>query len=70
MIGTNLAITTKSYAVAGGVTYDADALAYFTANTAITSDADKNLSVHLDSRATKVSTISHDDGQAGHGSGG
>lgn len=42
MIGTNLAITTKNYAVAGGVTYDADALAYFTANTAITSDADKN----------------------------
>jgi hypothetical protein len=41
MIGTNLAITTKNYAVAGGVTYDADALAYFTANTAITSDADK-----------------------------
>jgi hypothetical protein len=42
MIGTNLAITTKNYAVAGGVTYDADALAYFNANTAITSDADKN----------------------------
>lgn len=42
MIGTNLAITTKNYSVAGGVTYDADALAYFTANTAITSDADKN----------------------------
>lgn len=42
MIGTNLAITTKNYSVTGGVTYDADALAYFTANTAITSDADKN----------------------------
>jgi len=43
MIGTNLAITTKNYAVAGGaVAYDADALAYFTANTAITSTADKN----------------------------
>jgi hypothetical protein len=42
MIGTNLAITTKNYAVAGGVTYDADALAYFTANTSITSAADKN----------------------------
>lgn len=43
MIGTNLAITTKNYGVAGGaVSYDADALAYFTANTAITSDADKN----------------------------
>ena len=42
MIGTNLAITTKNYAVAGGVTYDADALAYFNANTAITSAADKN----------------------------
>ena len=42
MIGTNLAITTKNYAVTGSVTYDADALAYFTANTAITSDADKN----------------------------
>ena len=42
MIGTNLAITTKNYSVTGGVTYDADAQAYFTANTAITSDADKN----------------------------
>ena len=42
MIGTNLAITTKNYAVAGGVTYDADALAYFIANTSITSTADKN----------------------------
>jgi len=43
MIGTNLAITTKNYANAGGaVAYDADALAYFTANTAITNDADKN----------------------------
>jgi len=43
MIGTNLAITTKNYAVAGGaVVYDTDALAYFTANTAITNDADKN----------------------------
>lgn len=41
MIGTNLAITTKNYAVTGSVTYDADALAYFTANTAITSSADK-----------------------------
>lgn len=41
MIGTNLAITTKNYAVGGAVTYDTDALAYFTANTAITSDADK-----------------------------
>lgn len=42
MIGTNLAITTKNYAVAGGATYDTDAQAYFTANTAITSAADKN----------------------------
>lgn len=43
MIGTNLAITTKDYSVQGGaVVYDADAQAYFTANTAITSDADKN----------------------------
>lgn len=43
MIGTNLAITTKNYGVAGGaVSYDADALAYFNANTAITSSSDKN----------------------------
>ena len=42
MIGTNLAITTKNYAASGAVAYDADALAYFTANTAITSSADKN----------------------------
>ena len=32
----------KANVVAGGVTYDADAQAYFTANTAITSSADKN----------------------------
>ncbi len=31
MIGTNLAITTKNYAVAGGVTYDPDAEAFITA---------------------------------------
>ncbi len=42
MIGTNLAITTKNYAVAGGVAYDADAQAYFNANTTIISAADKN----------------------------
>lgn len=43
MIGTNLAITTKNYAVASSaVVYDTDAQAYFTANTAITSSADKN----------------------------
>ena len=38
----SLGITPRDYSVAGGVTYDADALAYFTANTAITSDADKD----------------------------
>lgn len=38
----SLGITPRDYSVAGGITYDADALAYFTANTAITSDADKN----------------------------
>ena len=38
----SLGITPRDYSVAGGVTYDADALAYFTANTAITSAADKN----------------------------
>ena len=32
----------RDYSVAGGVSYDADAQAYFTANTAITSAADKN----------------------------
>jgi len=32
----------RDYSVSGGVTYDADAQAYFTANTAITSSADKN----------------------------
>ena len=38
----SLGITVRDYSVAGAVTYDADALAYFTANTAITSAADKN----------------------------
>ena len=38
----SLGLTPRDYSVAGGVTYDADALAYFTANTAITSSADKN----------------------------
>lgn len=38
----SLGLTPRDYSVAGGVTYDADALAYFTANTTITSDADKN----------------------------
>ena len=38
----SLGITPRDYSVAGSVTYDADALAYFTANTAITSAADKN----------------------------
>lgn len=38
----SLGITTRDYSAAGGVTYDTDALAYFTANTAITSAADKN----------------------------
>ena len=38
----SLGLSPRDYSVAGGVTYDADAQAYFTANTAITSDADKN----------------------------
>ena len=39
----SLGITPRDYSVVGGaVAYDADALAYFTANTAITSAADKN----------------------------
>lgn len=38
----SLGITPRDYSVSGGVTYDADALAYFTANTSITSAADKN----------------------------
>jgi hypothetical protein len=37
----SLGITPKNYAVSGGASYDADAQAYFTANTAITSAADK-----------------------------
>ena len=39
----SLGLTPRDYSVAGGaVSYDADAQAYFTANTSITSDADKN----------------------------
>jgi hypothetical protein len=38
----SLGLTPRDYQVFGSVTYDADALAYFNANTAITSDADKN----------------------------
>ncbi len=38
----SLGLSPRDYSVAGGVTYDADAQAYFTANTAITSSADKN----------------------------
>ena len=38
----SLGITPRDYSVANGTTYDTDALAYFTANTAITSAADKN----------------------------
>ena len=39
----SLGLTLRDYSVAGGaVAYDADAQAYFTANTAITSTADKN----------------------------
>lgn len=38
----SLGLSPRDYSVAGGVTYDADAQAYFTANTAITSAADKN----------------------------
>lgn len=37
----SLGLTPRDYSVASGVTYDADAQAYFTANTAITSSADK-----------------------------
>lgn len=64
MIGTNLAITTKNYAVAGGaVAYDADAQAYFTANTSITSAADKNaindfyLGLKTDAIYTKINAM-------------
>ena len=42
MIGNLNSIFKQKGKVAGAVTYDADALAYFTANTAITSAADKN----------------------------
>jgi hypothetical protein len=38
----SLGITPRDYSVANGINYDADALAYFNANTAITSAADKN----------------------------
>ena len=39
----SLGITPRDYTVSGGaVAYDTDAQAYFTANTSITSDADKN----------------------------
>jgi len=39
----SLGLSPRDYSVAGGaVAYDTDAQAYFTANTAITSDADKN----------------------------
>ena len=38
----SLGITPRDYSVIGGASYDADAQAYFTANTAITSSADKN----------------------------
>lgn len=38
----SLGLSPRDYSVAGGVVYDADAQAYFTANTAITSAADKN----------------------------
>lgn len=39
----SLGLTPRDYSVAGGaVAYDTDAQAYFTANTAITSDADKS----------------------------
>jgi hypothetical protein len=37
----SLGITPRDYSVSGGASYDADAQAYFTANTAITSNADK-----------------------------
>lgn len=37
----SLGITPRDYSVIGGASYDADAQAYFTANTSITSDADK-----------------------------
>lgn len=38
----SLGITPRDYSAASGVTYDSDALAYFTANTTITSTEDKN----------------------------
>jgi hypothetical protein len=64
MIGTNLAITTKNYAVAGSaVVYDTDAQAYFTANSAITNTADKNaintfyLGIKSDGIYTKIKAM-------------
>ena len=55
MIGTNLAITTKNYAV--GITYDADALAFFTA-ASITDTTQKNAvnQLVLDLKAASIWT--------------
>jgi len=59
----SLGITPRYYSVAGGVTYDSDALAYFTANTAITSSADKTainnfyLGLKSDGVYTKITSM-------------
>jgi hypothetical protein len=59
----SLGITPKNYAVSGGASYDADAQAYFTANTSITSDADKTaintfyLGLKSDGIYTKLSAM-------------
>lgn len=58
MIGTNLAITTKNYAVAGGaVAYDADAVAFFT-SASITDTTQKNAvnQLVLDLKAANIWT--------------
>lgn len=59
----SLGLTPRDYTVAGGVTYDADAQAYFTANTAITSAADKTaindfyLGLKSDGIYTKITSM-------------
>jgi hypothetical protein len=59
----SLGITPRDYSVIGGASYDADAQAYFTANTSITSDADKTaindfyLGLKTDSIYTKMKAM-------------
>jgi hypothetical protein len=59
----SLGLSPRDYSVSGGVTYDTDAQAYFTANTAITSSADKNaintfyLGLKTDGIYTKINAM-------------